>query len=52
MSTDDFMFVNSNQFRDIDLPLFATNEAVAFTDGNQLPIDGLVMDLVFRHCLG
>ena len=42
MSTDYFLFVNSNQFPDIDLPLLAKNDGVQLTDDNQLSIDGLV----------
>ena len=42
MSTDYFLFVNSDRFRDVDLPLLASNEGVALDGAGNLSIDGLV----------
>ena len=57
MSTDYFLFVNSNLFPDIDLPRLAENDGVELKENNQLSIDGLVctqcevMDLDHREIM-
>ena len=42
MSTDYFLFVNSDRFADVDLPLLASNDGVALDDAGNLVVDGLV----------